>query len=73
MYAFNVDTMLMYVHVYIRIRTYNMYICTCVHTHRGTSNRMRRRRVGYSRRQKGCRKTKITTKDDVMMNKDHVI
>ena len=64
----------MYVHVYMHIRTYNMYIRTCVHTHRGTSNRMRRRRrAGHSRGQKICRKTKMTTKDDVMMNDDHVI
>ena len=44
-----------------------------VYTHRGTGNRRRRRRVGHNRRQKRCRKTKMTTKDDVMMNDDHVI
>ena len=61
----------MYMCIYVYVHT----TCTYVHvpTHRGTSNRMRRRRVGHSRRQKRCRKTEMTTKDDVMMNDDHVI
>ena len=52
------------------IQHVHTYVCTYT---QDTSNRMRRRRVGHSRRQKRCRKTKMTTKDDVMMNDDRVI
>ena len=56
-----------------------MYIqyhtCAQLYTHRGTSNK-RRRRVGHSRRQRTGRKTKVTAtnnNDEDVMNEDHVI